>query len=47
MNKLNFDKEIEIAIKAAKSAGKFLKENKRNLNLKINSNPREIGRAHV
>ena len=35
MNKINFDKEIEIAIKAAKSAGKFLKEDKNNLNLKL------------
>ena len=35
MNKLNFDKEIEIAIKAAKSAGNFLKEDKKNLNLKL------------
>ena len=41
MNKLNFDKEIEIAIKAAQSAGKFLKEDKKNLNLKINSSPRD------
>ena len=41
MNNINFDKEIEIAIKAAKSAGKFLKENKKNLNLKINSNPKD------
>ena len=29
MDKLNFDKEIEIAIKAAKSAGNFLKEDKK------------------
>ncbi len=41
MDKLNFDKEIEIAIKAAKSAGKFLKEDKKNLNLKININPKD------
>ena len=41
MNKANFDKEIEIAIKAAQAAGKFLKEDKKNLNLKINSNPRD------
>ena len=41
MDKLNFDKEIGIAIKAAKSAGKFLKEDKKNLNLKINSNPKD------
>ena len=41
MDKLNFDKEIEIAIKAAKSAGKFLKEDKKNLNFKINSNPKD------
>ena len=41
MNKVNFDKEIEIAIKAAQSAGKFLKEDKKNLNLKINSSPRD------
>ena len=41
MNIINLDKEIEIAIKAAKSAGKLLKEDKNNLNLKINSNPRD------
>jgi len=41
MNKANFDKEIEIAIKAAQAAGKFLKEDKKNLNHKINSNPRD------
>ena len=41
MNIINFDKEIEIAIKAAKLAGKLLKEDKNNLNLKINSNPRD------
>ena len=29
MDKLNFDEEIGIAIKAAKSAGKFLKEDKK------------------
>ena len=41
MNEANFDKEIEIAIKAAKSAGKFLNEDKNNLNLKIKSNPKD------
>ena len=41
MKEIEFDKEIEIAQKAAKSAGKFLKEEKKNLNLKINSNPRD------
>tara|TARA_B100000963_G_scaffold350248_1_gene360278 strand:- start:1428 stop:2177 length:750 start_codon:yes stop_codon:yes gene_type:complete len=41
MNEVNFDKEIEIAIKAAKSAGKFLIEDKDNLNLKIKSNPKD------
>ena len=41
MNEVNFDKEIEIAIKAAKSAGKFLNEDKNNLNLKIKSNPKD------
>ena len=35
MNEINVDKEIEIAIKAAKSAGNFLNEDKNNLNLKI------------
>ena len=35
------DKEKEIAIKAAKLAGKLLKEDKNVLNLKINSNPRD------
>ena len=34
-------KEIEIAIKAAQTAGRYLKEEKKNLNLKINSNPRD------
>ena len=41
MKEIEFYKEIEIAQKAAKSAGKFLKEEKKNLNLKINSNPRD------
>ena len=41
MNNINFDKELEIAVKAAQSAGKFLKENKENLNFTINSNPRD------
>ena len=41
MNKLNFDKEKKIAIKAAKSAGNFLNEDKNNLNLKIKSNPKD------
>ena len=41
MNEIKFDKEIEIAIKAAKKAGRYLKEEKKNLNLKINSNPRD------
>ena len=41
MNEVNFDKEIEIAIKAAKTAGKFLNEDKNNLNLKIKSNPKD------
>ena len=41
MNEVNFDKEIEIAIKAAKSAGKFLNEDKNNLNFKIKSNPKD------
>ena len=41
MNEINFDKEIEIAIKAAKSAGNFLNEDKNNLNLKIKSNPKD------
>ena len=41
MNRKNFDKEIAIAVKAAQLAGKFLKEDKKNLNLKINSNPRD------
>ena len=41
MNEIKFDKEIEIAIKAAKTAGRYLKEEKKNLNLKINSNPRD------
>ena len=41
MNEVNFDKEIEIAIKAAKSAGKFLSQDKNNLNLKIKSNPKD------
>ena len=41
MNEVNFDKEIEIAIKAAKSAGKFLNQDKNNLNLKIKSNPKD------
>ena len=41
MKEVNFDKEIEIAIKAAKSAGKFLNEDKNNLNLKIKSNPKD------
>lgn len=42
MSKVNFDKEIEIAIKAAKSAGQFLKKDKNNLNLQIESNPKDI-----
>ena len=41
MNIINLDKEKEIAIKAAKLAGKLLKEDKNILNLKINSNPRD------
>ena len=41
MNEIKFDKEIEIAIKAAQTAGRYLKEEKKNLNLKINSNPRD------
>ncbi len=41
MNIINLDKEKEIAIKAAKLAGKLLKEDKDILNLKINSNPRD------
>ncbi len=41
MSKVNFDKEIEIAIKAAKSAGQFLKKDKNNLNLQIKSNPKD------
>jgi myo-inositol-1(or 4)-monophosphatase len=41
MRKVNFDKEIEIAIKAAKSAGQFLKKDKNNLNLQIKSNPKD------
>ena len=41
MNEVNFDKEIEIAIKAAKSAGKFLSQDKNNINLKIKSNPKD------
>jgi len=41
MNEINYDKEIEIAIKAAKSAGNFLNEDKNNLNLKIKSNPKD------
>ena len=41
MNIINLDKEKEIAIKAAKLAGKLLKEDKNVLNLKINSNPRD------
>ena len=41
MSKINLNKEIEIAIKAAESAGNFLKEDKKNINLKINSNPRD------
>ncbi len=41
MNDIKFHKEVEIAIKAAQTAGKFLKEEKKNINLKINSNPRD------
>ena len=41
MNIINLDKEKEIAIKAAKLAGKLLKYHKNILNLKINSNPRD------
>ena len=41
MNEIKFDKEIETAIKAAQTAGRYLKEEKKNLNLKINSNPRD------
>ena len=41
MNITNLDKEKQIAIKAAKLAGKLLKEDKNVLNLKINSNPRD------
>ena len=41
MNIINLDKEKEIAIKAAKLAGKLLKEDKNILNLEIGSNPRD------
>ena len=41
MNIINLDKEKEIAIKAAKLAGKLLKEDKNILNLEIDSNPRD------
>ena len=41
MNDIKFHKEVEIAIKAAKSAGNFLNEDKNNLNLKIKSNPKD------
>ncbi len=30
MNEIKFDKEIEIAIKAAQTAGRYLKEEKKN-----------------
>ena len=41
MKETKFEKEIEIAIKAAKSAGKYLLQERKNLNLKIKSNPRD------
>ena len=40
MDKLNFDNEINIAIKAAKSAGKLLLENKK-FKQKTSSNPKD------
>ena len=41
MKEIKFEKEIEIAIKAAKSAGKYLLLERKNLNLKIKSNPKD------
>ena len=41
MKEIKFEKEIEIAIKAAKSAGKYLLRERKNLNLKIKSNPKD------
>ena len=41
MKETKFKKEIEIAIKAAKSAGKYLLQERKNLNLKIKSNPKD------
>ena len=41
MKETKFEKEIEIAIKAAKSAGKYLLRERKNLNLKIKSNPKD------
>ena len=41
MKETKFEKEIEIAIKAAKSAGKYLLQERKNLNLKIKSDPRD------
>ena len=41
MKETKFEKEIEIAIKAAKSAGKYLLQERKNLNLKIKSNPKD------
>ena len=41
MKETKFEKEIEIAIKAAKSAGKYLVQERKNLNLKIKSNPKD------
>ncbi len=37
----NLSKEIELASKAAKEAGKFLLKNKKELNLQINSDPKD------
>ena len=41
MKETKFEKEIEIAIKAAKSAGKYLLQERKNLNLKIKCNPKD------
>ena len=41
MKETKFEREIEIAIKAAKSAGKYLLRERKNLNLKIKSNPKD------
>ena len=41
MKETKFEKEIEIAIKAAKSAGKYLLQERKNLNLKIKSDLRD------